>query len=442
MSVKLTVLWKGNGSAGASPQALADLVSSNLVQGVIQQSGRAAAVTLKRDDLEKLLASRSSGARSALQAVKDAYAEIGLMREEGVSWGEIAELLGQNGAVGRDGKPFGAATVRAAFFLVGAEVRQGQTEGDDAGADSFADVPMLGDAPTVEDAMAALVSPEPEQAESGYEPAELPPFPPLESAQPSETPPVAAAVEPVSEPEAPALPGLEDEAPSEPVAVFLPEIPPEPEPLPEVVADPVIEAEGAIEVAPVADEKPAPEPVAETPEAAEEFVATAPESEVEAPVVAEAAPVEAKPIEIEPIREAPQAEPLAELIPEDEAAAEVEAEAEFEPDSVPVPVAPGPPAYHPTPAPRPADNWLLRRADEPVPDILAKDEPVPAVVGPTPAVAAPLPAFEPEPLSVPRSAPRPVVPAPAPEKARGTSPFTHETAMTYDWWTRRIDSST
>ena len=113
MSVKLTVLWKGNGSAGASPQALADLVSGNVVQGVIQQSGRAAAVTLKRDDLEKLLAARSGGARSALQAVKDAYAEIGMMREEGVSWAEIAELLAQNGAVGRDGKPFGAATVRA-----------------------------------------------------------------------------------------------------------------------------------------------------------------------------------------------------------------------------------------------------------------------------------------------------------------------------------------
>ena len=147
MSVKLTVLWKGNGANGASPPALEELVSSGKVQGVIQQSGRAAAVTLKRDDLEKLMASRSGGARSALQAVKDAYAEIGLMREEGVTWAEIAELLGQNGAVGRDGKPFAAATVRAAFFLVGAEFRQGQTGGEDAIPDSLAEPLPAGLAP-------------------------------------------------------------------------------------------------------------------------------------------------------------------------------------------------------------------------------------------------------------------------------------------------------
>ena len=442
MSVKLTVLWKGNGSAGASPQALADLVSSNLVQGVIQQSGRAAAVTLKRDDLEKLLASRSSGARSALQAVKDAYAEIGLMREEGVSWAEIAELLGQNGAVGRDGKPFGAATVRAAFFLVGAEVRQGQTESDDAGADSFAEMPMLGDAPTVEDAMVALVEPEPEpepeQGESGYEPAELPPLPPLESTQPSETPVVAAAAEPVSEPEAPAVTDVAAEAPPEPAAISQPEILPEPapEPAPEVVADVEIKTEDAIETPPVPDQEAEPEPIVEAPEP----VAAAPETGIDATASIGTLPVESMPVEIEPVREEPAPEPLAELIPEDEAAAEVEAEPEFEPDSVPASVVPAPPAYLPTPPPRPADNWLLRRVDEPVPEILAKDEPVPAVVGPTP-VAAPLPTVEPAP-AVPVPAPRPVAPAPAPEKARGTSPFTHETAMTYDWWTRRIDSST
>jgi hypothetical protein len=58
--------------------------------------------------------------------VKEGYAEIGLMRELGMTWAEIAELLGRNGAVTRGGKVFTAATVRAAFFLVGAEIRQGQ----------------------------------------------------------------------------------------------------------------------------------------------------------------------------------------------------------------------------------------------------------------------------------------------------------------------------
>lgn len=148
MAVKLTVLWKGNTSAGAASRALADVVASNVVQGVIHKSGRALAVTIEREELERLLAERPGGARSALHAVKEAYAEISLMREQGVTWAEIAELLGRNGAVGRDGKPFSAATIRAAFFLVGAEIRQGQLM-DEAGDGT-------GDSITVEEAVADL----------------------------------------------------------------------------------------------------------------------------------------------------------------------------------------------------------------------------------------------------------------------------------------------
>ncbi len=134
MSVKLTMLWKENATAGATPRALSDIVASNVVQGVIHKSGRALAVAIERDELERLLAERPGGAQSALQAVKESFAEIGLMRERGVTWAEIADLLGQNGMVARDGKRFSAATVRAAFFLVGAEIRQGQLLGDaDAG---------------------------------------------------------------------------------------------------------------------------------------------------------------------------------------------------------------------------------------------------------------------------------------------------------------------
>ncbi len=84
-------------------------------------------MTIEREVLERLLAERPGGARrSAHQAVKEGYAEISLMRELGVTWAEIADLLGRNGTVGRGGKLFTAATVRAAFFLVGAEIRQGQ----------------------------------------------------------------------------------------------------------------------------------------------------------------------------------------------------------------------------------------------------------------------------------------------------------------------------
>ena len=128
MSVKLTVLWKGKGSVSASAEFSVGNIHGGALQGVLQEAGRATAVTIERADLERLLAERAGGTRSALNAVRDGYAEIGLMREQGVSWAEIAEILACNGAVGRDGGPFTAATIRSAFFMVGVEGRQGQAE--------------------------------------------------------------------------------------------------------------------------------------------------------------------------------------------------------------------------------------------------------------------------------------------------------------------------
>ncbi len=90
------------------------------------QSDRALTVAIERGVLERVLTERPGGTRSTLQAVKQGYAEIGLLRELGVTWAEIAGILGRNGAVARGGKGVTAATVRAAFFLVGAEIRQGQ----------------------------------------------------------------------------------------------------------------------------------------------------------------------------------------------------------------------------------------------------------------------------------------------------------------------------
>ncbi len=380
MSLKLTVLWKGSKSASASPQALEDIVSNNVVQGVIQQSGRAAAVTIKRDDLEKLLATRTGGARSALQSVKDAYAEIGLMREEGVSWAEIAELLGQNGAVGRDGKPFAAATVRAAFFLVGAEVRQGQAEGEDVPPDSFAEPAAI--KPVV---VAKAQTDETESA-SGYEPAELPPLPPLRSS--------AACLE------------------SEPMsALDVPEVVESAQIVENAVVEDVVETPIAVTIAELVPDDEAAALVISEPE---------PEREPEPVFVREPKP--------ESVRPAP---PIA---------------------ARPAPSAPPPLPSAPPPRASVNDMWLLRPLSEPVKECLPKDESAPSVVRrvePPPIVkpaAAPAPvrvAPPPPPFVPVAPAPVPVTPpAAVPERPRDKSLFTHESAMSYDWWTRRIDSST
>nr|WP_301311551.1 hypothetical protein [Azospirillum lipoferum] len=90
-------------------------------------------VSIDRSELERLLADRPVGNRSAMQAVRESYADIGLMRERGLSWAEISDLLARLGVTARDNQPISPVTLRSAFFLVGNEGR-GDAAGDHAAA--------------------------------------------------------------------------------------------------------------------------------------------------------------------------------------------------------------------------------------------------------------------------------------------------------------------
>lgn len=429
MSVKLTVLWKGNNSANASPKALSELVAGDVIQGVIQQSGRAAAVTIERADLERLLAERRGGARSALQAVKDSFTEVEMMRERGIAWTEIAELLGRNGAVGRDGKPFTAATVRAAFFLVGAEIRQGQL--NDSAAE-FCDPGLR-----FEGAEADGVE------EDGVEPAET------ILAESAEIP----DREPVEEPEPPPQPVTEPGPPPEPESDPEPE--PEPEPQPEPEPEPPPEPESGLEPEPEPHPEPEPEPAPERAAAAE------PEPEGTPECWTAPAPVDSELPEIEPKPEAETSSPIEPdhaveslLAPPIEAAAPEEMGEEEAP--APLPIQSPPPSQPPrapmaaAPRPRTDDMMLMMPlrsaatapAADITPDLTVAPEPV-AVAPKTPPATTPEPVFEPvQPVKAPEPAPPPKTvepPAPAAPSAPGRP--AHETAMAWDW-TRRYDSST
>lgn len=68
-----------------------------------------------------------------MQAVRESYADIGLMRERGLSWAEISDVLAKLGVTARDNQPISPVTLRSAFFLVGNEERDGGPDGGDAG---------------------------------------------------------------------------------------------------------------------------------------------------------------------------------------------------------------------------------------------------------------------------------------------------------------------
>jgi hypothetical protein len=86
-------------------------------------------VSIDRTELERLLADRPTGSRSAMQAVRESYTDIGLMRERGLSWSEISDVLAKLGVTARANQPISAVTLRSAFFLVGNEGR-GDSLGD------------------------------------------------------------------------------------------------------------------------------------------------------------------------------------------------------------------------------------------------------------------------------------------------------------------------
>ncbi|CAO3445396.1 hypothetical protein [Azospirillum argentinense] len=68
-----------------------------------------------------------------MQAVRESYADIGLMRERGLSWADISDVLAKLGVTARDNQPISPVTLRSAFFLVGNEGRDGGADGDAAG---------------------------------------------------------------------------------------------------------------------------------------------------------------------------------------------------------------------------------------------------------------------------------------------------------------------
>ncbi len=89
--------------------------------------------TIDRNELERILAERPSSGRTVMQSVRENYAEIGMMRERGFSWSEIADVLAQLGVVAKDDKPVSSVTLRSAFFLVGVELRQSEEAGPGKG---------------------------------------------------------------------------------------------------------------------------------------------------------------------------------------------------------------------------------------------------------------------------------------------------------------------
>lgn len=95
---------------------------------------RVATVSIDRTELDRLMAERPAGNRSAMQAVRDCYGDISLMRERGLSWADISGILARLGITTRDHNPISPVTLRSAFFLVGNEIRSGATVTEEGGA--------------------------------------------------------------------------------------------------------------------------------------------------------------------------------------------------------------------------------------------------------------------------------------------------------------------
>ncbi|AIB11933.1 hypothetical protein ABAZ39_07945 [Azospirillum argentinense] len=180
-------------------------------------------MSIDRAELERLLADRPTGNRSAMQAVRESYADIGLMRERGLSWAEISDVLAKLGVTARDNQPISPVTLRSAFFLVGNEERDGGADGEEDGGTTPRETL---------DAVhrAALAAGQPDDAEDAAPEPEMPepemPEPDMADGA-TDDPPEAAVPEPASEPELVPV--------SEPAAV-VPADPPEestPAPVPE-----------------------------------------------------------------------------------------------------------------------------------------------------------------------------------------------------------------
>ncbi|MFP5513882.1 MAG: hypothetical protein ACLGJC_12445 [Alphaproteobacteria bacterium] len=221
-------------------------------------------MSIDRSELERLLADRPAGNRSAMQAVRESYADIGLMRERGLSWAEISDLLAKLGITARDSQPISPVTLRSAFFLVGNEGR-GEAAGDLGSAAAAMPAETLA---AVHEAALAAGLKDGDGDAAGSAPAEEAAAVPADAAPvqpPAETPeadpePTISVSEPATEEPVPPAPSLlapaVKETDDEPAAATVPE---------PVAETPKPDAVGEIE----AEEAPAPEPIPEpTPEPA------------------------------------------------------------------------------------------------------------------------------------------------------------------------------
>lgn len=173
---------------------------------------------IDRSELERLLADRPAGNRSAMQAVRDSYADIGLMRERGLSWADISEMLARLGVTARDQQPISPVTLRSAFFLVGNEVRSGSVPAEAEAAS--ATPPETLDAVHRAALETGLVRPDAE-GHAGDAAA---------AAEPAPSEPVADAVQAEVQDEPPVEPPGEPDAAAP--AATLPDTVPEPTPEP------------------------------------------------------------------------------------------------------------------------------------------------------------------------------------------------------------------
>ena len=154
-----------------------------------------------------------------MQAVRESYADIGLMRERGLSWADISDVLAKLGVTARDNQPISPVTLRSAFFLVGNEGRDGAADGEEGGATTPRETLDAVHRAALAAGRQPSAEPEPEEAE--FIPAEEPGATPDDPVEPEPAPEAHTEPESVPEPE-PALP--------------MPSVPPtpsEPAPVPE-----------------------------------------------------------------------------------------------------------------------------------------------------------------------------------------------------------------
>lgn len=162
-------------------------------------------MSIDRNELERLLAGRPTAQRSAMQAVRDCYDDITLMRERGLSWAAISDVLAKLGVVARDNLAIAPVTLRSAYFLVGNEERAELPPADPELRRTLESLLAADAESAAEEAVAAEPEPEPAEEEVAEE----------ESPEEAAAEEKAAAEEPAA-PESAPEPSIAPEPASEP----------------------------------------------------------------------------------------------------------------------------------------------------------------------------------------------------------------------------------